>query len=297
MTKSPVLLLFLLCKQLLYGNGTGHVEQLCEKFMPTLPVYHNDLFSLLVLQELSWEYHSSIFDGWWFLVDILHVWLHKTCSWFSFDIHNEHVSRLVWTCTNYISSCSVGPAPLHHPHNKTQLFHSLLTPARALAPSLQKEIVPAASVMKQMHEMLMSPKKIPHNMDMVNTVTGTWSTTVIKPSAFYGAITHEVHILILHLTATHNVLERCGSSKTVPNLASWDGEESPPNPHPFENNYSYVMTIIKHPFTLDYLYCQCLFHSTSQCCRICLHHCHQMLKAKFKCNLRNLRQDLMRLNI
>lgn len=45
---------------------------------------------------------------------------------------------------NYISIRSVGPAkPAPSPqHNPT---YSLLTPARALAPFLQKEIVPAAS--------------------------------------------------------------------------------------------------------------------------------------------------------
>ena len=70
-----------------------------------------DLFSWVVWRCHSWEYHCITFDGWLYTtVDILHNWFHWPVADLCFTYKNEHVPIMVWTCMNYISICSVGPA-------------------------------------------------------------------------------------------------------------------------------------------------------------------------------------------
>lgn len=90
MTQSPVLLLFLLCKQLLYRNGTGHAEQYCEKFMSKSDRTTWNRFFLEKFLIYSW-YPSCLVP--------------LTFSWSLLHINHGHFSNVWWA--PYICLCKI----------------------------------------------------------------------------------------------------------------------------------------------------------------------------------------------
>ena len=278
---SPVLLLFLLCKQLLYRNGNGHVEQWCNEFMPkndgTMWNYNAcqprpvspDLFSL--------KFGDIFLIILWFIVDILHIWFHwplaDLCCTYTINIsqHYEHQKNSVKCYEQHLTSIrSFGPAILKHHHTPNVFIVDTCSCSCSISAkrdcSWQCQVSAGCPFWSKRME-CWCPQK---TMGILGLEVDNLPQQPMKRLVFYyGAMTHEVHTFCFFTFDSNlSCLERL---RLLQNC----------------------FPILQYPFFFDDSCCKCLFHSTSQCCRICLHHCRHMLNTKFKFNLRKLRQNLM----